>query len=203
MAGDDQAQQERAATAAATRAPVSSVSSVSSVPIVLVGMMGSGKTSIGRRLAARLGLRFFDADEEIEAAAGLSVAEIFERFGEPYFRDGERRVIKRLLETGRSVVATGGGAFAQADTRALILQSGLSVWLDVPLAVLVERVGRRSTRPLLNVADPRRVIAELLEQRRPDYARADIRIDSAASPHARAVDAIVAALQAYEGKEPS
>ncbi len=164
-------------------------------PIVLVGMMGSGKSSVGRRLAVRLGLPFFDADDEIETAAGRTVAEIFDDFGEAHFRDGERRVISRLLDQGRSVIATGGGAFAQDDTRALILARGLAVWLDVPVDVLVDRVSRRSHRPLLHNRDPRTVLCDLLALREPAYALAHLRIRSDATPHGRAVDAIVAALR--------
>ena len=123
-------------------------------PVVLVGMMGVGKTSIGKRLAARLGLDFVDADEEIEAAAGMTIAEIFEKFGEPYFRDGERRVISRLIDGTPKVIATGGGAFINGDTRALILERALSIWLDADVRILAERVARRSHRPLLHGRDP-------------------------------------------------
>lgn len=164
-------------------------------PIVLVGMMGSGKSSVGRRLAARLGLPFFDADDEIETAAGRTIAEIFADFGEEHFRDGERRVIARLLDGGRCVIATGGGAFARADTRELILSRGLAIWLDVPVPVLVERVSRRNHRPLLHNRDPHIVLSDLLAQREPAYALAHLRIRSDATPHGRAVDAIVAALK--------
>jgi shikimate kinase len=164
-------------------------------PIVLVGMMGSGKSSVGRRLAVRLGLPFHDADDEIEAAAGMRISEIFERYGEPYFRDGERRVIARLLEHGRCVIATGGGAFAQDETRALILERGIAVWLDVAIPVLVERVARRSHRPLLAGRDPEQVLRELLALREPAYRQAHVRVPSDSAPHGRAVDTIVAALK--------
>ena len=164
-------------------------------PIVLVGMMGSGKSSVGRRLAARLGLPFFDADDEIVVAAGRSVADIFADFGEAHFRDGERRVIARLLDHGRCVIATGGGAFAQDDTRALILARGLSVWLDVPVPVLVDRVSRRNHRPLLRDRDPATVLGDLLERRVSAYQQAHLHIQASASPHGRAVDAIIAALK--------
>jgi shikimate kinase len=163
-------------------------------PIVLVGMMGSGKSSVGRRLAARLGLRFFDADDEIEAAAGRSIADIFADYGETQFRDGERRVIARLLDQGRCVIATGGGAFAQPQTRTLIKERGLSVWLDVPVPVLVDRVSRRNHRPLLRDKDPAMVLTGLLKEREPAYAEAAVHIRSSATPHSRAVDAIIAAL---------
>ncbi len=163
-------------------------------PIVLVGMMGSGKSTVGRRLATRLSLPFFDADEEIERAAGLTISEIFERYGEQQFRDGERRVIARLLTGPRSVIATGGGAFAQDDTRAMINQRGLAVWLDVDLPILVSRVAKRDHRPLLHGRDPAVVLADLLEKRRPAYAQAPLHITSDARPHQTTIDAIVAAL---------
>ena len=130
-------------------------------PLVLVGMMGVGKSTIGRKLAQLLELPFADADEEIERAAQMSVAEIFERFGEDYFRDGERRVIARLLGAGPGVLATGGGAFAQPATRALILERGIAVWLDSDVATLVERVTRKDTRPLLREGDPAEIVARL------------------------------------------
>ena len=164
-------------------------------PIVLVGMMGSGKSSVGRRLASRLRLPFYDADDEIEAAAGLKVAEIFERYGEPYFRDGERRVIARLLDHRRCVIATGGGAFAQDDTRAMILDRGTAIWLDVPVSVLVERVSRRGHRPLLAGRNPAEVLTDLLAKRGPAYAKAPVHVVSDAAPHGRAVEAILAALK--------
>lgn len=163
--------------------------------ILLVGMMGSGKSTVGRRLAARLGLPFHDADEEIEKAAGLTIAEIFERYGEAHFRDGERRVITRLIDGPRCVIATGGGAFAQDPTRAEILARGLAIWLDVPVPVLVERVSRRNHRPLLHNRDPAQVIAGLMEQRAPAYAQAHLRVRCDASPHSRAVDAVLAAMK--------
>ena len=163
-------------------------------PIVLVGMMGTGKSTVGKRLAHRLGLGFVDADEEIEQAAGMSIAEIFERFGEPYFRDGERRVIARLLDHAGHVVATGGGAFAQEPTRRLILDRGLAVWLDAEIEVLTERVRRRDHRPLLRGRDPREVLSELAAVRNPFYAQAPIHVRSARGPHEHTVDAILSAL---------
>lgn len=164
-------------------------------PVVLVGMMGSGKSTIGRRLAEKLRLPFADADSEIEAAAGLSISEIFSRFGEAYFRDGERRVIHRLMENGPCVIATGGGAFAQPDTRQDILDNAISIWLDVPLATLLERTSRRNTRPLLQNGDPEATLRQLLVDRTPAYAMATLRVSSDAAPHARAVDAVIAALK--------
>ena len=163
-------------------------------PIVLVGMMGVGKSSIGRKLARRLGLEFVDADDEIEAAAGMSIAEIFERFGEPYFRDGERRVISRLIDGEPKVIATGGGAFINAETRALILQRARSIWLDCDIAILVERVGRRNHRPLLKGRDAREVLGELGAVRNPVYAEAELHIRSDTSPHGRTVEIILKAL---------
>lgn len=166
-------------------------------PIVLVGMMGSGKSSVGKRLANRLALPFYDADDEIESAAGLKIAEIFDRYGEPYFRDGERRVIQRLMDAGPCVLATGGGAFAQPETRQRILEKGIAIWLDVPVNILVERTARRSHRPLLNQGNPRDILTRLLEERGPAYAQAHLRVKTDQTPHARAVEAIVALLKDY------
>jgi len=165
--------------------------------IVLVGLMGAGKSTIGRRLGVRLGLPFVDADSEIERASGLSIAEIFERFGEAHFRDGERRVIARLIDGPAKVVATGGGAFVAADTRALILARAVAVWLDADIATLAERVRRRDTRPLLRDRDPAEVLAELARVRNPLYAEAHIHISSKPTPHEATVRAIVAALARY------
>lgn len=159
--------------------------------IVLVGLMGAGKSTVGRRLAKRIGLAFIDADDEIEAAAKLSVAEIFERFGEAYFRDGERRVIARLLDGPPMVLATGGGAFMNAETRALIATGAISVWLDANIPVLAERVGRRGTRPLVAGRDATTVLSELADKRAPVYAEANIRVASDRAPHELAVTAII------------
>ena len=161
--------------------------------IVLVGMMGVGKSSIGRKLANRLSLQFADADDEIETAAGMSISEIFDRFGEAYFRDGERRVIARLIDGSPKVIATGGGAFINPETRALILQKTHSVWLDADISVLVERVGRRDHRPLLKGRDARQVLTELSVIRNPVYAEAKVHIRSDTSPHERTVDNILKA----------
>lgn len=162
---------------------------------MLVGLMGAGKTTIGRRLAARIGLPFIDADAEIEAAAGMSVAEIFERFGEAYFRDGERRVIARLIDGRRKVIATGGGAFMNAQTRALILSATTAIWLKADVDTLVARVGRRDDRPLLHGRDARAVLSDLSAERDPVYALAPIHVLSHPAPHDVTVDAIVKALQ--------
>ncbi|QNO28563.1 shikimate kinase [Sphingopyxis sp. OPL5] len=166
-------------------------------PIVLVGLMGSGKSTIGRRLASRLGMRFADADDEIERAAGMTISEIFARFGEAQFRDGERRVIARLLTGKPLVLATGGGAFMNEETRALIKQASLSIWLDADIPTLVERVGRRSHRPLLKNRDPGEVLRELAVVRNPIYAEAHIRVSSASSPHDHTVRAILEALSQW------
>ncbi len=163
-------------------------------PIVLVGLMGVGKSTVGRRLAGRLRLSFVDADTAIEEAAGMTVAEIFERFGEPYFRDGERRVIARLMDGRPKVIATGGGAFINDDTRALILAEATAVWLHAHPDVLAERVGRRDTRPLLRGRNPRQVLAELATIRNPIYAEAHIHITSNKSPHETTVNAILTAI---------
>lgn len=163
-------------------------------PLVLIGMMGVGKTTVGRRLATRLGIPFVDADHEIEDAAGLSVAEIFERYGEAHFRDGERRVIARLLDGAPKVIATGGGAFMEDRTRALILETATAIWLDADIEVLADRVQRRDTRPLLKGRDPREVLRELAARRTPVYAQAPIHIRSNRSPHDITVRAILKAL---------
>lgn len=163
-------------------------------PVVLVGMMGVGKSSIGRKLARRIGIGFADADDEIELAAGMKIAEIFERFGEDYFRDGERRVIARLIDGVPKVIATGGGAFINGETRSLILAKAISIWLDAELAVLVERVSRRTHRPLLHGRDAREVLSELGAVRNPIYAQANIHIRSDTSPHTLTVENIMKAL---------
>lgn len=163
-------------------------------PIVLVGMMGVGKSTVGRRLAARLGLPFVDADEAIEEAAGMSIVEMFERYGEAHFRDGERRVIARLIDGAPKIIATGGGAFMQEDTRSLILSSATAIWLDAEIDVLVDRVSRREGRPLLKGRDAREVLTELAAVRNPVYALAPIHVRSAAAPHEAAVDNIIKAL---------
>jgi shikimate kinase len=162
--------------------------------IVLVGLMGAGKTKIGRRLAARLNLPFFDSDTEIEAAAGEPIEEIFRNRGEAVFRDGERRVIARLLTQPIHVLATGGGAFMDPATRALIARRGVSVWLRADLDVLLARVARRNNRPLLQQRDARGVLAELIERRHPIYAEADVTIDSGEGPLELTMARVVAAL---------
>jgi len=162
--------------------------------IVLVGLMGAGKSKIGRRLAARLNLPFFDSDHEIEMAAGESIEEIFANRGERVFRDGERRVIARLLAQPVHVLATGGGAFMDEMTRAVIERRGVSLWLRADLDVLVSRVSRRSDRPLLKVGDARMVLGELIEQRYPVYAEANVMIESGEGPPESTVARAIAAL---------
>lgn len=162
-------------------------------PIVLVGMMGVGKSSVGKKLASVLGCSFVDADEEIELAAGMSIPEIFEHHGEAYFRDGERRVIARLIKDGHGhgVIATGGGAFINEETRALILDQAIAVWLDSDIDTLVERTSRKDNRPLLKQGDPREILTRLREERRPAYAQAQIHVMSTNGPHGRAVHSVL------------
>jgi shikimate kinase len=163
-------------------------------PIVLIGVMGAGKTSIGKRLATRLDLPFTDADQEIEDAAGKTISEIFEEDGEECFRDGERRVIARLLEGGAKVLSTGGGAFMNEETRNRIAAKGISVWLKADIDVLMERVMRRDTRPLLKNNSPRAVMERLIEERYPVYALADITVVSRDVSHEVILNEIIAAL---------
>lgn len=163
-------------------------------PVVLVGLMGVGKSTVGRKLASLLQRDFVDADEAIVAAAQLSIPEIFEQFGEPYFRDGERRVIARLIEEGHGVIATGGGAFVDPSTRALILERAIAVWIDCDVDTLVERTARRNTRPLLKNGNPREILTRLAATRAPFYAEAPIRVVSENGPHADTARAIIEAI---------
>ena len=164
--------------------------------IVLVGMMGAGKSTIGRRLAARLNLPFVDADIEIEAAAGMTIPEIFELHGEPHFRDGEARVIARLLEGGPAVLATGGGSFMREDTRRRVAEKAVSIWLKADPDIILRRVRRRADRPLLQTADPAATVSRLLSEREPVYQHADVTIASRDVPHDRIVDECLDALRA-------
>jgi shikimate kinase len=164
--------------------------------VVLVGMMGAGKSSIGRRLAGRLGIAFADADNEIETAHRMTIADIFSTYGEPYFRAGETRVIARLLEGGPQVLATGGGAFMNPDTRRAIGARGISVWLKAEFDVLMRRIKRRQDRPLLRTDDPAETLRALMAERYPVYAQADVTIQSREVPHEKIVDEIVDALAA-------
>ena len=165
--------------------------------IILVGMMGSGKSSIGRRLAVALDLPFVDADAEIEAAAGMTIEDIFAVHGEPYFREGEERVIRRILQGSPQVVSTGGGAVVSAQTREAIAESGISIWLDAPVDLLLQRVLRRDNRPLLKTADPKAVLERLLSERRPYYAEAHLKIESRDAPHEVVVDEILELLSSH------
>lgn len=168
-------------------------------PIVLVGLMGVGKSSVGKRLAAILHCPFYDADEEIEKAARMTIPEIFERYGEPVFRDGERRVIARLTEMakGRTVIATGGGAFCNPETRALILDRCIAVWLDTDIDTLVERTARKDNRPLLRGGNPRETLARLAAERRGDYAKAPIHVTSGNGPHGKTVAQVLKGIEAW------
>jgi len=169
--------------------------------IVLVGLMGAGKSTVGRRLAQMLKLPFRDADHEIEAAAGMSIPEIFAVHGEEHFRDGERRVIARLLQEGPIVLATGGGAFMNEETRSRIAERGVSIWLKADLDILMRRVRKRSTRPLLQNPDPEGTMRRLMEQRYPIYATADITVDSHEAPHDRVVAEIIETLGQWFARE--
>lgn len=171
--------------------------------IALVGLMGAGKTTIGRRLAAALKLSFVDADHEIERAAGMTIPEIFARHGEPEFRRGERSVIARLLREPVHVLATGGGAFIDPETRALMRERAISVWLKAPLDVLMRRVDRRDDRPLLKGDDPRAIMTKLMHDRYPIYAEADLTVESTNGPHYSAAAAVLESLRAHLAKAPA
>jgi len=166
-------------------------------PVVLVGMMGVGKSTVGKKLATLLHLEFCDADDAIEQAAQMSVSDIFDRFGEASFRDGERRVIARLLAGGPSVIATGGGAFAQEETRKLILDGGIAVWLDAEVDTIVDRVRRKDNRPLLRGGDIREIVTRLKAERAPFYAAAPIHVPSGTGPHSDTVTRIVQELSQW------
>jgi shikimate kinase len=186
----------------AERAPAGCVPAIApSRSIVLVGLMGAGKSNIGRRLATRLHLPFVDADTEIEMAAGETIEEIFARHGEPYFRSGERRVIARLLDGPPHVLATGGGAFMDPKTREHIRRRGISIWLRADLDLLLARVARRDNRPLLKDGDRRAILAALMEQRHPIYAEADITVDSIDGPPELTLAHVVGALKRYLADE--
>jgi shikimate kinase len=196
-------------TPALTAAEIGRIARRIDRPIVLVGMMGTGKSTVGRKLAHLLALPFVDADEEIERAAQMTIPEIFDTYGEPYFRDGERRVIARLLGRGTTmfpqtsqklegkVLATGGGAFCDAATRALILDAAIAVWLDSDIDTLVERVGRKGNRPLLRNGNPREILAKLHEERAPAYAQAHLHVISGQAPHLHTALSILKAIDAW------
>lgn len=175
------------------------VAALAGRPIVLVGLMGAGKTSVGKRLASRLGLGFCDADAEIELAAKMSIRDIFEAFGEAHFRDGERRVVARLLRGGCRVVATGGGAFMDERTRALVAETGVSIWLNAEFDVLMRRVRRRADRPLLQGQDPEGTMRRLMDIRYPVYATADIMVLSSDTSHDEVMADVLVALELYLG----
>jgi shikimate kinase len=162
--------------------------------LVLIGMMGAGKTSVGRRLAEKLGMKFIDADHEIESAAGKSIPEIFADHGEAYFREGERRVISRLLETSQQVLATGGGAFMNEETRQQVKAKALSVWLKADVDLLLRRVSKRNNRPLLAQGDPRSILENLIRLREPIYAEADITVTSRDAHHSQTVNDVIRAI---------
>ena len=166
-------------------------------PIVLVGLMGAGKSTVGRRLAKRLGLAFVDSGGEVEEAAGWTAADLFERYGENDFRDGERRLVARLIDGTVRVIATGGGAFVDPRTRQLLNERAITVWLDAPVEVLAERTGRRDSRPLLRGTNRSATLSRLSEQRQPMYAEAHIHIRSGDGAHSNVVEAIVAAVSDY------
>jgi shikimate kinase len=170
-------------------------------PIVLVGLMGAGKTSVGRRLAEKLGIPFVDADHEIEAAAGKPIKEIFADHGEAYFREGERRVIQRLIGNGAQVLATGGGAYMNDETRQRIQEHGISVWLKAALPILMKRVAKRQDRPLLQAEDPEAVMRGLMEKRYPVYALADVTVESRDVQHGQMVNDVIRALAQWDGWE--
>ncbi len=170
-------------------------------PIVLVGLMGAGKSSIGRRLAEKLEFPFVDADHEIELAADKTVAEIFADHGEAYFREGERRVIARLIENGAQVLATGGGAFINDETRHSIEAHGISVWLKADLPLLMKRVMKRSDRPLLQADDPKAVMQRLMDMRYPIYAKADVTVESRDVQHTQMVNEVIKVLARWPGWE--
>lgn len=177
--------------------PVSASPLLPARPVVLVGLMGAGKSAIGRRLAQRLSLPFTDADQEIEIAAGCTIEELFTRHGEAAFREGERKVMARLIDQPPQVLSTGGGAFVDPQTRALVKQKGISVWLRADLNVLVDRVLRRQNRPLLKQGDPREVLQKLMELRYPIYSEADIVVESRDAPPETTTQDVFDALQAY------
>lgn len=168
-------------------------------PIVLVGLMGVGKSTVGRRLAQRLGLPFVDSDSAIEDASGFSAAEVFERFGEEDFRDGERRLVARLIDGQVRVIATGGGVFVDPRTRDLLNTRAITVWLDAPVDILAERTSRRNTRPLLRTGDPKGTLERLAEERAPSYSSAHIHVKSGNGAHRDVVESIVKALERHLG----
>jgi shikimate kinase len=184
----------RCATATPSPAEIASIARRIDRPVVLVGLMGAGKSTVGRKLAGLLQTDFIDADQAIEDAATMSIAEIFERFGEPYFRDGERRVIARLIDEGHGVLATGGGAFVDPQTRSLILEKAIAVWIDCDVATLVQRTSRRNDRPLLKTGDPAEILTRLRQERETFYSEAPLSVASGDGPQFETALKIVEAL---------
>ena len=182
---------------ALTDAEIAGIARAIDRPVVLVGLMGVGKSTVGRKLAGLLHTDFVDADAEIEEASQLSVAEIFEQFGEDYFRDGERRVIARLIEEGHGVIATGGGAFVNDETRALLKAQAITVWIDAAVETLVQRTARKSHRPLLKEGDPKEILTRLHDERAPLYAEADVRVQSDEAPHLETALRILGAIERW------
>ena len=172
-------------------------------PIVLVGLMGVGKSTVGRRLAKRLGLPFIDSDSEIEDAVGLPWGELFERYGEADYRDGERRLVARLVDGQVRVIATGGGVFVDPRTRELLKERAITIWLDAPIDILAERTGRRDTRPLLKNGDPKGTLERLANAEREAYAEADLHVKSGDGAHREVVEAIVRELEKFLGEPPA
>ncbi|MEZ5743264.1 MAG: shikimate kinase [Sphingomonadaceae bacterium] len=183
-----------------SRADIDALAARLDRPIVLVGMMGVGKSSVGKRLSALLGFHFVDADDEIEESAQMTIPEIFDTYGEGYFRDGERRVIARLIEEarGKQVIATGGGAFCNEETRALILDKAIAIWLDADIDTLVERTSRKDNRPLLKQGNPREILTRLRDERKGAYSQAPIHILSGKGPHMETIDAIIERLGKWQ-----
>jgi shikimate kinase len=171
-----------------------------SQPVVLVGLMGAGKSTVGRRLARELGIGFIDSDDEISAAAGCTIADIFEIYGEAIFRDLEKRVLLRLLGGGPSVIATGGGAWMQQDIRQAVEERAVSVWLEAGLEVILERVSRKNTRPLLQQGDKRAILSRLIAERHPVYALARLRVDSGSGTHETIAERVIAALKELDAR---
>ncbi|AWW74524.1 shikimate kinase [Erythrobacter sp. KY5] len=185
------------AETALTKSDIARIAGAIDKPIVLVGLMGAGKSTVGRRLSTMLRRDFVDADDAIEEAAQRSIPEIFDEFGEAYFRDGERRVIARLIEENHGVIATGGGAFVDPETRALILEQAIAVWIDCDIDTLVERTSRRNTRPLLRQGDPKRILSDLFSKREPFYRQAQVRVLSEDGPHKDTASAIIEAIDEW------
>lgn len=180
-----------------SKAEIAAIAARIDRPIVLVGMMGVGKSSIGRKLANLLDLPFTDADDAIEEAAKMPITEMFERFGEASFRDGERRVIQRLMEQKHAIIATGGGAFCDPQTRELIRDKGLAIWLDCEIETLLDRVGRKNNRPLLRDGDPREILTRLRDERAPFYAEAPIHVISESGPHQHTLLTVLQAIDQW------